>query len=491
MQNSAVPFNVSIMELTANKLVGVKPVSKQDIFDGATHNFDEGGLFSVSIFGKVGDDRRSQRFSFIDIKASVFHPVIYRALSSLKRLYAAIMAGTEYAIWNPEIHDFERANAVVGRTGFAFFLEYWKLIDYGETKSTTREMNIAMIQKFLSVALTSKVIVMPAGMRDIEMDGGRVSCDEINTLYRKLLAISNTISENALRTAPEVINTARFNLQLTFNQLYDMLESMVEGKKKLLLGKWASRRIQDGTRNVITAMDTSNAILGAPDAVGFNNTVIGLYQLMKAARPISMYHIRNGFLSKVFFEVGRPVKLIDKKTLRPVEVTLKTQSYDRWMTNEGIEKVMTSFSDEALRHKPLEIEGYYLGLIYKGPDGTFKLFQDIGDVPIERSRKDVYPLTFCELLYLSVFPYINDLPLFATRYPVTGVGSIYPSKAYLKTTIRAETRRPLNDQWQLDTAAPVAYQFPITGGEFINSLVPHSAKLARLGADFPKDIIYS
>jgi hypothetical protein len=486
-QKSDVPFNVSILQLTDKKLVGVKPVTKQDIFDGATRNFDESGLFSVSIFGKVGDEKRSRRFSFIDIKAPIFHPVIYRALVSMKRLYAGIMARTEYAIWNPEIKDFERSNSVVGRTGMAFFLEYWRFIEYGETKSVTRDQNQQLIKKFMDVALTTKVIVMPAGMRDVELDGGRVQMDEINNFYRKLLAISNAVSESAVKSAPEVIDNARFNLQLTFNQLYDLLENMVQGKKKLLLGKWASRRIQDGTRNVITAMDTSTPYLGAADSVGFNNTVIGLYQLLKAARPVAMYHLRNGFLSKVFFEVGRPVKLIDKKTLRPVEVMLKPQSYDRWMTNEGIEKVITSFSDEDLRHKPLEIEGYYLGLMYKGPDGTYKIFQDIGDVPIDRSRKDVTPLTFCELLYLSTFPYINNLPLFVTRYPVTGVGSIYPSMSYVKTTIRSEVRKELNEVWALTPDAKVAYQFPITGGAFINSLVPHSAKLGKLGADFDGD----
>lgn len=485
MEKSEVPFNVSILQLTEKKLVGVRPVTKLDIFDGATHNFDDGGLFSVSIFGKVGDERRSQRFSFIDIKAPIFHPVIYRALAQLKRLYAAIMAGTEYAVWNPELRDFERSNAVVGRTGFAFFLEYWRLIDFGDTKSMSRFQNVTLLKKFMDVALTSKVIVMPAGMRDVEMDGGRVQMDEINTLYRKLLSIANTVPESAVKSSPEVINTARYNLQLTFNQLYEMLENMIQGKKKLLMGKWASRRIQDGTRNVITAMDTSTPYLGAPDSVGFNNTVIGLYQLLKAARPIAMFHIRNGFLAKVFFEVGRPVRLVNKKTLRMEEVTLKPQSYDRWMTNEGIEKVITSFSEEELRHKPLEIEGYYLGLIYKGPDGTYKMFQDIGEVPIDRSRKDVTPITFCELLYLSTFPYINNLPLFVTRYPVTGVGSIYPSKAYVKTTIKSEVRRELDENWQ--PASNVAYQFPITGGAFINSLVPHSAKLGRLGADFDGD----
>jgi hypothetical protein len=46
-------------------------------------------------------------------------------------------------------------------------------------------------------------------------------------------------------------------MQQKFNEIYDTIERMIEGKKKLLMGKWASRNIMNGTSNVITAMDTS------------------------------------------------------------------------------------------------------------------------------------------------------------------------------------------------------------------------------------------
>ncbi len=36
MQRSKIPFNISILRLTPDRLVGLKPVKVLDIFDGAT-----------------------------------------------------------------------------------------------------------------------------------------------------------------------------------------------------------------------------------------------------------------------------------------------------------------------------------------------------------------------------------------------------------------------------------------------------------------------
>lgn len=499
MQRSQVPFNVSLLQLTPAKLQGIKPVRVLDIFEGGNYggNFHEDGLFSVSIFGKVGDERRSVRVSYIDLKVTVFHPVIYRALVDLKRLYAGIMAGTEYASWDPKLRDFVRSNQLDGHTGYNFFVQHWAQINFEQTKSDRREINIKLVEKYRERALTDKVVVMPAGLRDVEILGdGRVQKDEINDFYSKMLAVSNTVTASAVGSNLEMLNITRSRLQALFCDLYDYLESMIEGKKKLLMGKWASRRIQNGTRNVITAMDTSVPYLGAPGAVGFNSTIIGLYQMLKAVQPVAKYQLRQGFLSRVFQSPGMPAALVNKKTLKSEQVQLKPAYFDRWMTDEGLEKVITSFGEESMRHRPIEIEGRYLGLIYKGPDGTFKLMQDISELPAARSAEHVHPLTFCELLYLSTYRVLNNYPIFVTRYPVTGIGSIYPSMSYVKTTIKTQSRRELNEQWEPQDDSYIAYQFPVAGGPFVNSLVPHSAKLGRLGADFDGDtasgnVVYS
>lgn len=487
MERSKIPFNISILQLTPEKLKALRPVKVLDIFDGATSQFHEDGLFSVSTFGKLGTAHRSHRFSYVDVRVPVFHPLIFRMIVSLKRLYAGILAGTEYVLWDDEANDFVASNAMEGKTGYDYFVKHWEKIKFSQSTSSRREQKTLLIAKYKDRAMTDKIIVVPAGLRDVEVgDDGRPRMDEINNIYSTLIKVSNTISEAAVKNHPEIINLSRWRLQNAFNELYTLIESMIEGKKKLYMGGWASRGIFNGTRNVITAMDTGTAILGAPGAVKFNNTVVGMFQLMKAILPVSKYLIKNGFLSKVFTSSDAPAKLVNKKTLKAEDVTLPPVYFDRWATDEGIEKVIDKFGDEGLRNKPLEIAGRYVGLIYKGPDGTFRLMQDIDELPEGRDKEHVFPLTFCELLYLSGYLNWNRYPIFVTRYPITGVGSIYPSFVYVKTTIKSESRRELNENWAEMTEAHVAYSFP-TSGAYVNSLVPHSTKLGRMGADFDGD----
>lgn len=488
-QSSDIPFNVRILELTPKKLYGLKPVRSLDIFDGATGNLHEDGLFSVSIFGKPGDDRRDLRFSYIDIKVPIFHPIIYFSLVELKKLYELIMSGQEYAVFNPIINDFEKSNPIEGQTGFTFFLEHWEKIVFKPSKSEQRIDQAKLIEKYKSVALTTKIAVCPAGLRDIEIgDDGRIRKDIINDYYFTFISISNAISDVAVKTNPSFLDNARFKLQQNFNELYNTLENMIKGKKKLFLNKWASRKIQNGTRNVITAMKVDNPELGAPGSIGYNHTAVGLYQALKAALPITKFQLKNNYLSQLFVSPDVALPLIDPETLELSPERVDVSIFDRWTTEEGLDKLISSYSEESIRHNEIKINGKYLALIYKGKDGTFKIFQDINELPPGRDREDVSPITWTELFYVSTQKELNKLPAFVTRYPITGIGSIYPSYTYVKTTVKAEKRVPLDDNWHpIDDITETCYQFPIRGSAFVNALSPHSSKLTGLSADFDGD----
>ena len=250
------------------------------------------------------------------------------------------------------------------------FVSHWNDITFEETKSSLRNLNIDLINKFKSVALTDKIIVMPAGYRDIEIDrNGRMKEDEVNSFYKRLLSISNTITTVAVKSNPEILDTARYNLQVTFNNLYDYIESMIKGKHKLLMGKWASRRIFNGTRNVISAVDLTTKYLGSKSAISSNDTTIGIYQTLKAILPVACYQIRNSFIVDLFTSPNNPVRLINKKTLKSESVVLKPYFFDRWATNEGIEKVIGSFSNNNIRHKFVEVDNNYL-YIYENYTST-------------------------------------------------------------------------------------------------------------------------
>lgn len=490
MDKLDVPFNIFFLKLDESTVKYLKPVTSLDVFDGITKNLHPDGLYSPTIFGVVGSNNRYTKFSYIDIKLKVMHPVYYKAITAMKTLYEAILSGKEFAIWDEEKKDFIKSNALDGQTGYEFFMQYHDKIEHEQRPSIDRQENIALINKYKDYHLYDKIIVLPAAYRDIEVDDtGRESSDEINSLYYKMIAISNTINPHTVKISPEAYNTQRMSLQRAFNEIYDYLANLIRGKSNLFMGKWASRKIFNGTRNVITSMNITQTELGAPNSIDYNDTLVGLYQTLKGILPITLYRLKTGFLSEVFPSVGAPALLTNKTTLKSEKVVLKTTVYDKWMTNEGLESLISSYKEPSIRHDYITVDNYYLGLIYRGPDNTFKLIHGIDELPDDRDPKDCRPVSLTEFLYVTIYEVTDNYPTLVTRYPVAGVGSIYPSMTRLKSTIEVETRYKLGHDWSIDRNAKVAYEFP-TQTELYSALSPHPFKLGRLTADFDGDRHY-
>lgn len=484
---SAIPFNIELLQLTPNDISRMRKVTSLDIFEGATQNFNPDGLFSTQIFGVVGSDARMVKFSYIDLKISIIHPTVFNVMMQMRAFYRDILSGREFAKWDPVLKDFIRSDVLDGQTGYEFFVQHMNEIVFEERPSVRREQGIRLIQKYKEVTLIDKVLVLPAGLRDVEIDrNGRTSSDEVNEMYARILRIANTINPSTVSISPEAYNAQRMSLQNAFNDVYDYLSKIIEGKKNLMMGKWASRKVNDGTRNVITAMDTKTQELGAPGTIGFNDTAVGLYQASRAIRPITLFQMRNGFLADCFTVPGAPVRLVNRDTLLSERKTLSSESYARWLSNDGLEKFMSYFKENSIRHNPIVIEGSYLGLMYRGPDGTFKIIHGLDDLPEGRLAEHCTPLTIAEFLYSQIYSVANKYTGYVTRYPVTGLGSVYPSKLFLKSTVKSETRQELDDNWE-PIAGRIAYEFPTIGSDFYNSLSPHPSRLAGLGGDFDGD----
>lgn len=488
MKSLNLPFNIQILDPNDERFKLIRMVTSLDIFDNTNVNYHPDGLFSSITFGKTGEQMRSERFAYIGTKAQIFHPKYFDALVNAKRLYADMVAGKAYAIWDPAEKDFVPSDPISGQTGYNFFLEHWREIEMPETKSPERIEKNKLLVNYRHVALTNKIMVLPAGMRDIEItDDGRIQEDEINNLYRGLMKIANTIPDDASKKQSMVSDAARYKLQTTYNEVYYTLNSIIEGKKKLVQHKWASRSIVDGTRSVISPLDEGIRILGAPGNIGPNHTVIGLYQALRATLRISIFEMKNGYLATVNNGSGMPVRLINAKTLTSEEVKLDPEDYDKWFSEEGIDKLFTLYKSDEMRHKPVIIKGRYLALTYKGPDGTAKLLRDVEELPEHLDRKHVTPATYTEIIYMSVARRLSTMPLFVTRYPIAGLGSIYPSICYVKTTANSEQRYLLDDQWQKDHTALLP-SFPILGEAFHNTLCPNPIRLVGLGADHDGDM---
>lgn len=481
------PFNVWLLSLTKETLRFLKPTLSQDIFEGSTQIPHPEGLFSIEIYGRMGEESRDTTFSYIPLGATILHPLVFRTLGRLKSLYRDIMLGTKFATWDETAKDFVASNPIDGRTGYSFFMEHYLELEFKTNRSEARQLRVDLLNKFRKEALTENILVIPAGIRDLEIRDNRVAQDEINDYYRSLLSVSNIFKGVAGTKEDPVFDTSRKSAQLAFNAVYDYLENMISGKKGLIQAKWARRSVFNGTRNVLSAMDTSCAVLGDARAVKATQTQVGYYQLMKAALPVTQFELKNGWLSRVF-SGGDTVYLTDPDTWGAVRVDLSVDSIDRWDTMEGLEKVITSFEKPSNRNKAIKIEGHYLGLIYVDKY-RFRIFNDINDLPEGFSRDNVHPLTLAQLLYISVNKRLETIYGFITRYPVTGAGSIYPSHLYGLTTDNATRKIPLDESWQPMDEEYRVLEFPSAdpADKWNDTMVPHLIMLAGLGADFDGD----
>lgn len=477
------PFNIDLLFLEPPTLKMLGQIKVLDIFD-TTKNFHNDGLFSTTIFGKQGTDQRQKNFGYISLNTEIFHPLLAKTLFKLKSLYQDIASGAEYAIFDTNIKDFVKADPTNGSTGYSFFLKHVKYIKFEERQSARRSDAIALMDKYRDNLTLKHFLVMPAGLRDYMVDAqGKPSEDEINNMYRKVLALSNIMSSSVGSINPEFLDNTRYRLQLALIEIYDYVVNILEGKNGLVLGKWASRKIFDSTRNVITSWVPDSDTLFGPKSVRGDQTVIGLHQYLRNIFPLATKLVRETYLSKVFPGANSPAVLVNKDTLQKELVQIDPSTYSDWMSYNGFESTLARFAEEDQRHDYLETDDHWFALMYKGKDGTFKIFQDIRDLPDGFDKKLVTPLTFAELLYCSVFRDSDTIPTFNTRYPVAGYGGIYPSYLYLKSTIKSEIRYELGDDWTKIEGQKPANEFPIYKEPFFNSISVSNVALARLGAD--------
>jgi hypothetical protein len=487
MRLETLPFNIGIEQLTPESVKYMRPVRVLDTHNAAGTEYHPDGLFSLVTFGRQGSEERDLKESYIDLKTTVFHPEIYMELIKLRAFYAQVMAGKAYALWDDASKDFVASDPLNGQTGYQFFMEHWQKIQWNTEGSDIRKERIAVLERYKAKSLMRYHLVIPAGLRDIhEEKPGKTTEDEINDLYRKLLAATLSLQDTKESSTSPLYDNARIAIQKTAVAIYLYIKRMVSGKRGWLQGKWGARKTFHGTRNVITPMTLTSALLGSPDAPRVNDTEMGLWQFSRGAVLHTLHCLQTGWLGRIFGG-ETDVWLTNKKTLQKELVQLDSKTIEDFTTRPGLEKLINRFEIHRLRNRPVYVENYYLGLVYR-TDRVFKFFADIRELPEGFSKEHVYPITLGELLYVSLLPKIDTLTCSITRYPITDDGSVYPSFVRVRTTSESLRLVQLNEEWQpTETIAP---RYPVVDGTqtWIGSLKVNPLRYPRLGADLKKRV---
>lgn len=486
------PVLLWVLHAEDHELKHIPAVTRLDIMDGATLNPHPEGLFSTHIFGAFGNEMRDKLYGKIDLKVRIIHPKIYRDLMSLRELYKKILEGSQRAVFMKSLGDFVPVDEddPKGNTGYSFFISHLQDLKLKKNNSIARNEKIDFINRWRHRLTMKNMVVLPAGLRDIEIGGdGRVTKNEINDFYYRVLASSSVIVKSDDMEAIEY-DPIRRSLQNTINEFYLFMEGITGGKRGYYREKWLSRRVFDGTRNVITAMDASGASLNSPNVPGFDSTVLGLYQTTRALAPLMLYWLRQGPLSKLITTGEGRVELIDPKTLQRTWIDADPNEIDNYITDNGIMELIGLQEDVEARHRPIVIAGHYLALVYTDKD-SFKIFHSIDELPdaladsVKKGEAHVRPITLEELMYYAGYNQFGKRYLLSTRYPGTDDNSTYPTRIYVKTTTVSDSLRERDDQWNYyESDENMASEWPRYGVHtYHDSHSPHSGRLGWSQAD--------
>lgn len=453
------------------------PVTTSDIYNGLTNELHPNGLFSPVIFGNQGEKRRSSTISYIDLRVKILHPILVRNMKKVNAFYYDILMGRGLAIFDKKSGEFVKTTDGSGDTGYHFFMSHWEEIKWKRNESDRRAKRIRVIERYRMIGIYDFYLVIPAGLRDIEeMPDGTVTQDDANDFYRTLIGTSRGIDLSDLNS--KYNNQSRVTMQRTAESLYDLYFSYLKGKRGLIAGKWSKRRIDHGTRGVLSALDYSSNDLSGPQTITPNNAVMGLYQTLKAYLPFVVFAMTNGEMEKVFTE-NNVANLINAKTLKSERVNITTRTRSLWTSFDGINHLVNTFGVRDNRNSPVMVEGKYLALIYRNKRGCRLIF-DIDELN-GREVDKCKPVTWGELFYYVISKTCHGLPQHVTRYPVNNMNSIVPMTTYIRTTTKGELLYIYDQDWKL-TDAPLR-EMPIVGTSYTDVTPVHPTKYEGMGAD--------
>lgn len=475
-------LNLDLLILTKDNIQNMKEVKSLAIFEANSSVYKMDGLFSTAIFGPVGSKLRMQMPGYIDLKIPILHPLVYRTLISLNRLYEGIVTSKVKARYDSTAKDFILDNEH-GSTGYTFFINNLDKVELSNNSdSDKRKFAIELVNKYKDKFMT-KWIVIPAGLRDYTVnEAGQPMEDEVNSLYRKLLATASLLANTRIDPNDASLDTIKITLQKHTLAIYEHFESLLSDKGGFVQRNWASRSIAYGTRNVITSTPSTVTDLDKKGHLSFNDTVVGVVQYIKAISPIAMHKVHAMFINHVISPDIDTANLIDPKSLDTKVVSVPVKIREAWLSEDGLNKIFNKMGQDEIKREYVSIDGYYPCMVWDRGKDIYIIF-DTNNLPEGCSKKDLRPITYIEMMYISIIECIDKYPALVTRYPVIEQGSIYPSKVYVKTTLKGRDVTVHIHGYELH-----ALEYPLLNEDFVKSVQVNYSHLLSLSADYDGSI---
>jgi len=233
---------------------GIKEVKSPRIYTGGGRTvIDPNGLFSEEVFGRLGSRQRKTTFGYIKLNTTIIHPEAYSILTSINTdLAKLILDKDKYIITDAGllVQDSEK-----GESGVHFFVQNFDKFKFSKMAKKEKSEEAAFIIKNKNKVLITKLLVLPAGVRDIHTSNrsGKtmIESSEISTLYEKLLKQCGGISTGL---PDEIMSPMLQRIQRTTMEINSWIKDRMKGKHGLIRGG-VLKRVTDYSGRMVIGPD--------------------------------------------------------------------------------------------------------------------------------------------------------------------------------------------------------------------------------------------
>lgn len=359
----------------------LKEVKNTNVFGIGKRSFDEEGLWSEIIFGRIGSKERRETFGFISLEEVFITPVVYKLMVHSSEEIRDILAEKRTFMVDPEGVLKEDP---IGETGLLFLTKNYQKINFQKNCKKDKQDVAVFLEKNKQLIFITKYLVLPAGgLRDMSSEKSQTKqfSSEINELYERLISLNNQLYVHKLDEMISIIFAKE--IQKVLIQIYTWIQSRLEGKQGLLRGTLLKKTLDYSAR--IIATSDPNIPLGY---IGLPwHTLLTLYEPFFFHYVLKKDPELNEMIKQYLKIEERPLTYHDLKTF-----TFKTIKNPETFTGDFKTKLISALT-EITKDKDL--------LIKRDPVVSRTSYYAATPIPLEEGRGAVVNVLTCGPLGLD------------------------------------------------------------------------------------------
>ena len=207
--------------------------------------YDEQSLWSETIFGRQNSGDRLKRFGYAKLHTEVINPLLYKLIQTTSPITRNLILSKESYI----LRKGEFIKSDKGKTGIPFLLKNLDNFKFTDICKPDKDKEAKYLDSVKKSIPNDKILIVPAGVRDIFPGSKKIYTTEINDYYSYLMFLTNQL---ILQTDDLSMASIVENVQKVVLQIHSWVEMQLKGKGGIYRGTVLKKVIDYSARFVAT-----------------------------------------------------------------------------------------------------------------------------------------------------------------------------------------------------------------------------------------------